>query len=51
MSQIKAPAFIWHEIELSPIENLSEPIDISAQVGKLNFAIKRDAKSSKTDSQ
>ncbi|WP_193015981.1 dihydroxyacetone kinase phosphoryl donor subunit DhaM [Proteus sp. FME41] len=47
VSQIKAPAFIWHEIELSPTENLSEPIDIHAQIGKLNFAIKETLKALK----
>ncbi|MEW4517883.1 dihydroxyacetone kinase phosphoryl donor subunit DhaM [Proteus vulgaris] len=40
IAQIKAPAFIWHETELSPVENLSEPIDIDDQIIKFNHAIK-----------
>ncbi|MBG3081775.1 dihydroxyacetone kinase subunit DhaM [Proteus mirabilis] len=40
IAQIKAPAFIWHETELSPVENLSESIDIDTQIIKFNHAIK-----------
>lgn len=40
VAQIKAPAFIWHETELSPVENLPESIDIDTQIIKFNHAIK-----------
>lgn len=37
---IRAPAFVWHETELSPAENLSEPFDPKQQITKFNQAIK-----------
>ncbi|MCS6742865.1 hypothetical protein NOM94_23810, partial [Acinetobacter baumannii] len=39
-SPIKGPAFIWHELELAPIENLSAPLDSTIQIEQFNQAIK-----------
>lgn len=47
VAKIKAPAFIWHETELSPAENLSEPIDIDTQIIKFKHAIENTLKALK----
>lgn len=36
---IQAPAFLWHETDLSITENLSSPIDIDTQITLFNQAI------------